>query len=61
MDRVREPEDVMADAILEAGRYMGALAHRTAQTFERKIVAFQIEALKRHGFEIRPLPSEERR
>jgi hypothetical protein len=44
--------DVMAKAILNAGMNMGALAHRRADTFEGKIVDFQIEALTAAGFSI---------
>jgi len=44
--------DVMAEAILNAGMNMGALAHRTADTFEGKIVDFQIEALTAAGYTI---------
>lgn len=43
---------VMAKAILNAGMNMGALAHRTADTFEGKIVDFQIEDLTAAGFSI---------
>jgi hypothetical protein len=42
----------MAKAILNAGMDMGALAHRRADTFEGKIVDFQIEALTASGFSI---------
>lgn len=44
--------DIMAKAILEAGKNMGALAHHSAKTFEEKIVAFQIEALTAAGYRL---------
>lgn len=44
--------DVIAKAILDAGMSMGALAHRSAKSFEDKIVDFQIEALTASGHRI---------
>lgn len=49
---MKPARDVMAEAILNAGMNMGALAHRRADTFEGKIVDLQIEALTAAGFSI---------
>ena len=47
-----DAREILANSILEAGKNMGALAPQNGQTFEGKIVEFQLQALTAAGFTI---------